>query len=323
VNWAGLAVRARGLSTRLMPPAGLDELGAVQTAGELGALLQRHGYALPAHGVPELAAIERAVRRRTSDELSILTRWSIDSADALCVVIEDEDQRSLRGIVRGLAAGAPPAARISGAIATWQLPERLLEELAAESHIRGVAALLERAGHPFAPAVASAVDGAPIDLFGIEHALVRQFADRARDAATAHGGALATHVSQLIDALNAASALLIASRGGAIDPSSCYLEGGKLLDAAAFATIAAPRTTGARVVLAELFAETPLGELFSGRIPQPLEDAALQWHIATQAALRRTEPTGPAPLLWLVLRRRQESRRVRRVAWRLALGGGQ
>ena len=68
--------------------------------------------------------------------------------------------------------------------------------------------------------------------------------------------------------------------------------------------------------LARAFAGTPLADPSAS-----IDDAALAWHLATQAALRRAEPDGLAAVIHHVLRRRAEARRLRRAAWRLALGG--
>jgi len=75
-----------------------------------------------------------------------------------------------------------------------------------------------------------------------------------------------------------------------------------------------------RELLARAFAGTPVARAF-GAGASALEDAALAWQLATQARLRRTDPLGLAAVLHLVLRRRDEVRRLRHAAWRLALGG--
>jgi hypothetical protein len=125
----------------------------------------------------------------------------------------------------------------------------------------------------------------------------------------------------VIDAENASSALLLAERGEEVDAAACYLRGGARLDAGAFASVAHERPERARATLARLFAATPLAEALRSGAVGAFEDAVVAWHQLCLARQRLIEPLGAAPVLWLAIRRQEEVRRVRRAAWRLALGG--
>ncbi|HSN27044.1 MAG TPA: hypothetical protein VLT45_12180, partial [Kofleriaceae bacterium] len=78
----------------------------------------------------------------------------------------------------------------------------------------------------------------------------------------------------------------------------------------------------ARARLAEALADTPLAAALFDAAPGALADATLRWQLATQAKLRRLEPLSLAPAIHVILRRRDEARRLRHAAWRTALGGG-
>ncbi|MCE9579614.1 MAG: V-type ATPase subunit [Deltaproteobacteria bacterium] len=323
-----LGARARGLATRLCGEELLAEVERATDAATLTAALVRAGY-LPAGPATAAAPaqIERAGQRRAADDLAVLARWTGDHADALAVIMLDEDRRALRAIARGLAAGAPSDRRIDGAIPTTSLPRAALEALAGLASTTEIAALLTRREHPlaiaFAPpprttATGAAPAGAAIDLLAIELALASAYATRAR-AARGAGIALATHVAQVIDAENATAALLLAARGDDLAPARAFVPGGARLDRATFLTAARGDQERASAALATAFARTPIARAVTLDPPAALDDAALAWHLATQARLRIAEPHGLAPVLHLVLRRRAEARRVRRAAWRVAL----
>jgi vacuolar-type H+-ATPase subunit C/Vma6 len=221
-----LVVRARGLQARLA-----DEVARAQPAS------------------PEAA--ERLAREHTASELATLARWAEPGElDALEL---DEDRRSLRAIVRGLAAGVPAERRRLATVATSRLPERTLASLAAAASIHELFGLLAAIDHPLRDAFAG--DPATIDLYAIEVALAASYARVARELAPDR--AMAAYVDQVLAAEQA-------------------------------------RTD---------------------------EDTALEQQLATQRRLRRTDPLGLAAVIHVVLARRADARRLRRAAWRRALGG--
>ncbi|HEY5948558.1 MAG TPA: V-type ATPase subunit [Kofleriaceae bacterium] len=250
-------------------------------------------------------AVERELRRRLATDFKILARWA--SRDQLAVLELDEDRHSLRAIVRGLAAGVPSERRRIAAVATSRLTERVLDELAAATSIDAIARELAAIDHPLHDAFET--DTTSIDVFAIELALAKSYARAAR--AHAHDRALATYLAQVIDAENATSARLLVARGGNIVPAEHFIPGGERLSLAAFTAITRDNI---RDVLAEAFADTPLARNVD-------EDTVLAWQLATQRKLRRSDPLGLAAVVYAVLSRRFEIRRLRRAAWRSALGG--
>lgn len=294
-----VAARARGLETTVLAPAVLGELELARDSRDFAELT----------GLADVAAVEAATRERAEHDLATLARWS----DALAPLVLDEDRRSVRALVRGLAAGAPSMQRLAATIATPALPAKTLVHLAEATTI---GELVEALGdHPFARVLAGA--RAPLDPLAIELALTRRFAELARS----RDRALRTYLSQVIDAEHAGAALLLAERGRELDASGEYARGGRLVDRDTFRAAAAGPIGVARGKLAAALAGTPLQRALFDVAPGALEDAALAWQLATQHRLRRFAPLGLAPAIHVVLRRRDEARRLRRVAWRLVLGG--
>ncbi|MGE0397391.1 MAG: V-type ATPase subunit [Kofleriaceae bacterium] len=251
------------------------------------------------------SAVEELLRARQTEDLAILRRWGGNAVAALEL---DEDRRTLRAIARGIVANASPVKRLFGAVPTSTLPPALLARVAEAASFADVHALLER--HPLREAFD--VD----ELFDVERALPRLFVAqiRTRDLA------LRTYRTQIVDVENAQAALALVVRGANLDPLSIFLDGGARVDRAVFAAAAASRDT-ARERLARVFEGTPIAAALFAAHPSAIEDAALAWQLATQARLRRVEPLGLAPVIWLALHRRDEARNARAAAWSAALGG--
>jgi vacuolar-type H+-ATPase subunit C/Vma6 len=304
-----IAARARGLTATLVAEAALVEIDRAPDASGLAAALTRAGIACPAGVTGE--RIDRLAGARVAADLAILERWT----DRLAPVALDEDRRTLRAIVRGLAAGVAGERRLAGAVPTARLPAARLAELAACATVGELAAALARHDHPYAAAVAAA--RAPIDLLELELALAHRWAALARSS----DRAMASYLAQVVDAENTAGALVLASGRHDLAPERAWLPGGDRLGRAGFLAAAAGPLDATRAALAAAFAGTPLAAAVFAAEPAALEDAALAWQLATQARLRRREPLGLAPALYAVLRRRGEARRLRRAAWRIALGG--
>jgi vacuolar-type H+-ATPase subunit C/Vma6 len=286
-----LVARARGLGTRV-----LDE-------------------ALVAEGP---AAIERAVRTRLAQDLAILVRWSGHRRDDVGTLELDEDRHSCRAMVRGLAGGIAADRRRDGCVPTSRLPARVLAQLAEAGHIDELAAILRELAHPFAPAFVAGDEGT-IDLLAIETRLTRLFAEHA--LAHAFDDALRAYVANIIDTENAVAAIELASRGGDLAPADAFVRGGTRLTDVSFARAAASPPDVARELLADAFAGTPLARSFVAPAASAIDDALLAWQLATQRARRRLEPHGFAAVIYLILKSRDEARRLRRAAWRRALGG--
>lgn len=307
-----LAARAHGLAGRLVPETVLVELDRVRDARSLATALTRAGIA----GEATADAVDRAVRQRQADELAVLARWTHGRPEQLAAVELDEDRRSLRGIVRGLAADVAPERRLEGAVATARLPATLLAELAAATTVAEIAARLRHHGHPLAAALAT--EPGAIDLLALELALAAGFVARARESRDA---AVRTYVAQVVDIENVAALLALLARGRTLDADRMVLAGGDRLDRGELVAALAKAPEACRELVARAFAGTPVAAAVFGPGPATLEDAALDWQLATQTRLRRVAPEGLSAVLYVVLRRRREARQLRRAAWRVAFGG--
>jgi hypothetical protein len=247
--------------------------------------------------------VEDLLRERAMQELAILRRWG---GDAIRSFELDEDRHTLRAIARGLVANIG-AQRGRGVVPTSSLPQRLIGRCANATTFADIRAVLE--DHP----LAAAFDAT--ELFDVEHDLTRLYfrSARIRDAA------FITYRAQLADTANVTAALLLSARGGDLAREAHFLDGGGRLDRKTF--LAAASSDAAHAELARAFAGTPIAAAIFAPAPAAVEDAALAWQLATQTRLRRRDPLGLAPVLWLVLRRREETRRLRRTAWNTVLGG--
>jgi len=301
---SAIAARARGLLCDVLAHDMLAEIERARDARQLVATLAHAGIVLA-----DPSAIDRVTQDRVARDHAIVARWT----DALAPLALDDDRRSVRAIARGMAAGVPAARRLAGAVATPSLPAARLAELAAAAHVGELAAALARARHPFASVVAGV--RAPLDLLELELALARRFAELART----RDHALRTYLAQALDAENAGAALALAARGAELDAHHAFVRGGALVAEATFLVAAAGPIDRAREVLADVLAGTPLAAALLAPSVSALEDAALAWQLATQARLRRLAPLGLAPAIYTLLRRRDEVRRLRRAAWRIAL----
>lgn len=358
MTWGDLAARAAGRALHRLSPAALAAIDGATDGRALVDALVGGGWSPLGLGAGGPAAIEHALRRAAAEELAIVERWAGDRRAALAAILDDEDRRSLRALLRGLAGAVPLERRLAAAIPTPRLPEPVLRALAEAPTPAALAALLARHDHPLAApllaALAAAPDrpdpastrataiarpaaatgasstlappartadtaGAPA-LLALERALTRAVVARARSDRRG-GVAMARYLAQLVDADNAGAALALAARGGSLAPAAGFLDGGERLARAEFVAAATAPPDRAAALVARAFAGTPVAAAVHARAPDALEDAALAWQLATQVALRRADPTSLAAVLVLLLRGRVEARRVRRAAWRIALGG--
>jgi|GEM_PF-6673405 len=257
-------------------------------------------------------AAETTARDRVAAELATLARWGGDDP-VVAALILDEDRRSVRALVRGLAGNVAPQLRRAGTIATPTLPSATIAMLSTVSSLEILAGALARRGHPLAAPLAIESSG-HIDLLAIEVALSRTFIT-ASDATRER--AFGIYRGQLIDAENASTALLVAARGRSMSPAKVLLEGGTR-DLAPACRESLDR---ARELVAHAFAGTPIAAAVFATSPSALEDATLEWQFETQARLRRVEPAGTAAVIHAVLRRRHEARSQRLSGWQALLGG--
>ena len=200
-RWEDVNARARGLGTHLLDRRALESLA---TASDLPALVEemaRSGIAIETRGgAIDGAAVEAGIRSWSAGILRTLERWVGARSDALPLVFDDEDRRSIRALVRGVVARVPADARLFGLLPTPTLPSGALEALASLATVEEIAALLSAWRHPFASAVAAAV-GAEPDLLAFDRALATAARLRAERAARRSGsGALRRLVAELFAA---------------------------------------------------------------------------------------------------------------------------
>jgi len=323
-RWEDVNARARGLGAHLL---GTEALASLAQSADLPALargLESRG--ILADELPGLTApaLELALRRYAAQEIRIVRRWLGPRDEVVAVALDAEDRRSLRALIRGAAAGASAEARLTGLIPTPALPERLLEELATRVRILDQAALLLAAGHPAgAPLLAAASGQAEPDLFALELALSRTFAERALGGARRGGGILLDYVGTLIDLENCRGALLLVTRGGGEPPAPAFIAGGRRLGATEFerAATSSDPSAAARVLGTALGGGTiALLLLRHAADPIALENALEMEMLGWLRHHARLDPLGPAPLLHYFLRLRQQAQALARLVWSVDLG---
>ena len=317
-----LVARARGLSTHLLDE---DQLAAIERANDRAALvsaLVNAGFPVAALGGGDPRAIERAIAVRDHDERALIEAWAVDAPEAVALLTDEDDRRTLRIAIRGVVAGAATSARLAGAIATPTLPEVALPSIAAAASAAELAATLAHLAHPAAGVLAPLLACPHPDLLAIEVALAHWWAARAHARRDDH--ALRVYVAQRLDVDNLVTALLLAARGRELDRTAYFIDGGERLARDRFLAAAGATVDVCTEQLAAIFEGTPLAEALAPDAvlhPDAIEQAALRWQLEAQTDLRRREPLGLAPLLWLVIERRLERVRLRRAAWRIAMRG--
>jgi vacuolar-type H+-ATPase subunit C/Vma6 len=321
--WGDLNARARGLATHLMSRPALEQLSRAPDLPALSRDCVATGVlaAEPEQSAP--LALDLAVRRAAAANLRRLIRWMGPRIEPLRFVLEDEERRSLRALLRGAAAGVAAETRLAGLIPSPGLPERLLAELARQPRCRDVVALLVAWRHPYGPPLLAAVASDPPDLFKLECALNRTFALRATRGARRGGTALRMLVEELIDLDNLRGGLVLAASEQELSPDEAFLPGGRRVTLAAFRAAAASRNPDrAADQLAAGFGATELARLVRRHASDPsaLEDALLQYRSRQLRHQGRLDPLGPAPLLWYLLRLRAQTAVLGRVLWGVALG---
>jgi vacuolar-type H+-ATPase subunit C/Vma6 len=322
--WDDLNARARGLGTHLLGRPALETMAQARNLPAIASELESRGYFIEESARSAPAALELAARRANAARFRVLARWAGRRRETLAVLFEDEDRRSITALVRGAAQRAPAELRLSGLLPTPELPERALEELAAQPSIGSVASLLAAWRHPFAGELLEEATRSEPDLIRIETVLSRAFAARALKAARRAGrrGLLCRYVQQVIDIANCWTALLLVDEKDASLPDH-WLPGGRAIRLALAQRAVATRNPGdAARLLATGFAGSSLAAVFEGPAASPggLELAALAAQIADLRGLARNAPLSPAPLLAYALRLRAEVLDVRRLVWGVSLG---
>jgi vacuolar-type H+-ATPase subunit C/Vma6 len=322
VRWEDVNARARGLGSRLLQSEALVRLSQVRDLQQLSRALAGLGVVPEEIPTASAATLELALRRCAGSALHVARRWLGERSEVVAVVLEAEDRRSLRALVRGAAAGVHADARLAGLVPTLSLPERLLLELAGRSRVRDQAALLVAAGHPYgAPILAAAAAQEP-DLFVVELAIGHTFAERALRGARHDGRFLREYVGDLIDIDNCRTVLLLAQRTGEPAPQA-FTDGGRRLtkeDFARAAQIGEP--AGAARVLGKALGGGIAAAALIRYAGAPAElERALEAQVMDRLRREaRFDPLGPAPFLLYCHRLRAQSVALGELVWSVDLG---
>jgi vacuolar-type H+-ATPase subunit C/Vma6 len=238
--------------------------------------------------------------------------------EQLAPLLDDEDRRSIRVLVRGAVAGAPPDVRVASLIPTPSLPLRALHQLATAGDMATVGAQLLAWRHPFAAAVADEAQRQHVDLFRFEVALTRAFAARERGTC-GRDAAMRLFVERSIDFENLWTVLILADQHADIDPASMFVPGGSLIrvDDIVAAAHATNRLDVAERLLGRV-AHTPLAAALAAG-GRAVDDASLAALVQEFRDLSRTEPLGLAPVVHFVLRQRAELHALMRITWSISL----
>jgi vacuolar-type H+-ATPase subunit C/Vma6 len=314
--------RARGLRTRLLDGPTLERLARASSLPALQRELSGLGYArADTPAVP--AALEEAVRRHAASLMHVLERWCRDERrTALAVVLEDEDRRSIQAILRGAEQGKAAEVRMTGLVPTSTLSERALQILASQPTPTDVIRMLVLWNHPLGSPLIGAAGGPHPSLFEIEVELQRAFARRATARAREGGPQLVEYVEQVIDSMNAWSALLhFVERDPAIADIT-FIEGGRWVTREIFETLLGLQTR--RQVQARLAWElrkSPLASVFRDEIGSlaEMETAMLRAQLAWQTRAIRLDPSGAAPVIGFAIELRAEVQNLRGIIWGVAL----
>ncbi len=322
--WDEVNARVRGLETRLLRPERVAELAAASDLPDLLRRLERADVRLVLEPGPvTAAAMERASRRLAASRLKLLARWCGDRAAALVVVFEEEDRRSLQALIRGTVAGTAPDARVAETIPTTSLPLRALDELAHQTSLQALGALLAAWANPYADILNEVKSPGHPDLLRLEVRLGRRFAQRAQEAARRGDRPLRAHVRDAIDLENIWTALLLVTGGGDVEPSECFISGGDRIIPAVFTYAAtAPDRVEAGRRLGRAFGSRPTGRALlraAARLPE-LDDELLAAQLTERRAAARLDPLSSAPVLAYALALRADSRTLGRLIWGVALG---
>jgi vacuolar-type H+-ATPase subunit C/Vma6 len=324
VGDVGLVARAKGLATRLVARQTLETLARAEHLGAFVRSLSDLGAAMePVGEQADVFAVERAIGRTASRHLWTLYRWQTRMPGVLDVFAAHQDRRSLRALLRGAAAGAPPAARLDGLLPTSSLPQLALTTLARQTSPFAVVQQLVLLAHPDGARLLPLVQRAQIDLLAVDVALLAGLADRALRVARRADEALREFVSMLIDMGNAESALLIAGEPLDIDASDLFVRGGRWLSEDVFLSVARMESyPHALTTLTAAIARSPLALLFPVLV-RDLAHLDRTFVIATLSRLARAariDPLSTAPLLRVLLLVEAQSRDLRMLAWGAALG---
>jgi vacuolar-type H+-ATPase subunit C/Vma6 len=311
-----LVARVRGLSGRLLGEPVLRSLEQSRDLTACSALLAAAGVIPAPLERPHPLVLELGVRRHAAQCLRVLARWAADRARLLAPLLDDEDRRSIRAMLRGAASGAPAELRLAGLIPTPTLPERALMELSRRGDVAAVVALLSVLANPYAAALSAEARRQHPDLLQLECALNRAFAARAAAAVRHADAPLRAYVEAILDVENAWTALLVANTS-AQRSGEWFLDGGRRVTRRIFATaVTAATDAERRDVLAS--SNAPWIQAAMAESPRR-EEGVVRALITQQLRFGRLLPLGTAPITEYVLKLRLEVMLVQRTVWSIAM----
>ena len=319
--WIDLVARARGLSTELL---GRDRLRALAECADLAAfaaLLREMSYAVPAEHDRDPVQLDRFARRIAGERLRVLSRWADHRVPLLAPLLEDEDRRSLRAIIRGVLGATPVELRTSGLIPTPALPVAALDELACQASVAAVATMLTAWGSEYGSAIAREADRQHPDAFALQTAIDRVFFTHAARAARKVGEPLRRHVRLMIDLENAWTALAGAAGQLERDAESLFIDGGQSVTRERFAAmVGAKAPSPALAMLLETTSDDLLSRSLTTRQPWwNAEDGALGALLLHYRESARLRPLAADIVILCLLRIRAEVRDLARIVWGIVL----
>jgi len=323
VSWADANARARGLGTHLLPGERLRQLAGVRNLAMLATDFARSGYPVDAQAAHSIAELDRLIGQVAADRLNLLAHWLGPRLALVRSLFAALDLAALRAVARGVAEGAPPAARLRGITATPLLPPPLLERLAVADSPVALHRVLAKARHPAAAALGgSSVASDRGDLLRFELTLRTWWAAWVRSGARRAGRAGRQVAETAIDRANLLALLLASAWGVEVAPESLFLAGGRVLSEASFRAVAREADTDLRRgALARVFSGTATGRVLrdAGITLEAVPVRLLAADIAAAHRAARLDPLGLAPLMETVLRIDAEARDLRRILHGMAL----
>lgn len=323
--WADANARARGMATHLLDDAAWRRL---RTSPDLFALcreLDRLGYPIEPGG--DARSAERAIEEVRRERQARILRWLGPRSRHVRFLLEEDDRRAIRALLRGAAAELPPPERLAATPPSLGLTAGMVDRAARASTPEDCLGELAGLGQPLALAAIEERDvllaewpEAPV-LLVLELALVRAWAARAVEGGKRAGSPLNRVLARTLDLQNAWSALVLGDEPRP-SPDLLFVEGGAALSSDAFReALEATEAAEVRAILAREL-PAPIGEPFadSSLASARLERATLTLLLRQQRKQARHEPLGPAPLLVYLLQLRLESHDLRGLVWARALG---
>ena len=211
---------------------------------------------------------------------------------------------------------------MAGLVPTGSLSERALLTLASQPTPADVVRMLLLWNHPFGPPLVEAASGAHPSLFEIEVALQRAFARRASSRAREGGAQLVEYVGQVVDLMNAWSALLHFVERDPRIVELTFIEGGHWLTRDVFENLMGVATReDVEKQLAWELRKSAFAPAFREGIDDvaELESAALRAQIDWQNRSMRIDPSSAAPVIGFAIELRAQVLSLRRIIWGVAL----